>query len=264
MDHIVLDGNRAQRLSSAAASTCASGSNGAGFNASTPGCTACSFLHSASVRALCGTGFEWRGDQADIEGSVFEYNGDHGTQNMWSDGLTLLQSDSATVKNNLFTDNSDVDFICGGAQNATFENNYIAQIHQASFAGLMLDNFNGGVSGNFTGTMVSGNTVVCPGLLCDFAIELGPHPWYLSANLIGGTVTQNTATGGKFNINAEGAGTSSAHMLVTQNTIGTAPTSATFNCGSMPTTAFNVSPDSYVDVGSGPAATGSLTQHICP
>ncbi len=128
----------------------------------------------------------------------------------------------------------------------------------------MLDNFNGGTSGDFTGTTVTGNAIDCGAQQCDYAIELGPHPWYLSANLIGGTVSGNTAIGGKFNIDAEGAGTTASPMVVTQNTIGTAPTSASFLCGTKPTTAFNISPDSNVDVQSGPAATGSLTQHGCP
>jgi hypothetical protein len=264
IDHIILDGNRDTRLASAAAAQCASGNNGSGFNASTPACTGCSFLRSGSVRALCGTGFEWRGDQATVDGSVFSGNGDHATKNMWSDGLTIHQSDGAVIKNSRFIDNSDVGFIIGGGQNATIQNNYVAQVHQSSFAGLMLDNFNGGTSGNFTGTTVSDNVVACAGLRCDFAIELGPHPWYLSANIIGGTVTKNTAVGGKFNINAEGAGTVAAPTVVTQNTIGTAPSQASFNCGTRPTTAFNASPDSHVDVGAGPSPTGSLEFHICP
>ena len=266
LDHIVLDGDRDARLSSEAAATCASGTNnGAGFNASTSGCVACSFLYSASVRALCGTGFEWLGAGATIDHSVFEFNGDHATTNMWSDGLTLLQSDNAIVTNSRFIDNSDIGLICGGGQNAVFRNNYIAQVHQASFAALMLDNFNGTTSGNFTGATVSGNTVMCPGLLCDFAIELGPHPWYLSANLIGGTVKQNTVVGGKFNINAEGAGTAESPMVVTGNVLGDSPSVADFfGCGAHAATAFNVSPDSHVDVGAGPAATGNITQHLCP
>lgn len=264
LDHVVLDGNRAARLSSAAAATCASGTNGAGFNASTAGCTGCSFTRGISARALCGTGWEWSGDQATVTNSVFRENGAHTVQNMWSDGLTLLQSDGASVTASQFLDNSDVDLIFGGGTNATLQNNTVAHLAQASFAGLMLDNFNGGTSGDFTGTTVSSNSVSCGAQLCDFAIELGPHPWYLSANIIAGTVSGNTAVGGKFNINAEGAGTTAAPMTVTGNTIGAAPASATFLCGTRATTAFNVSPDSHVATGTGPAPTGSIAFHLCP
>jgi hypothetical protein len=264
LDRVVLDGNRVARLTSAAAATCASGSNGAGFNASTAGCTACSFTNGVSARALCGTGWEWRGDSATITNSVFRENGAHAVQNMWSDGLTLLQSNGAQVVGNGFLDNSDVDLIFGGGTNASVRNNSVRHLSQSSFAGLMLDNFNGGTSGDFTGTTVSSNVIACGAQQCDFAIELGPHAWYLSANLVGGSVTGNTANGGKFNLNAEGAGTIAAPMTVTANTLGAAPTSATFNCGAHATTSFNVSPDSHVDTGAGPAPTGSLTFHQCP
>jgi hypothetical protein len=264
LDRVVLDGNRGARLGSAAAATCASGSNGAGFNASTAGCTGCSFTNAGSARALCGTGWEWRGDNATITNSVFRENGAHTVQNMWSDGLTLLQSNGAQVVGNRFLDNSDVDLIFGGGTNATVSDNSVSHLAQSSFAGLMLDNFNGGTSGDFTGTTVSSNLIGCGAQQCDFAIELGPHPWYLSANLIGGTVTGNTAIGGKFNLNAEGAGTVVSPMTVTGNTLGPSPSSATFNCGAHATTSFNVSPDSHVDTGAGPAPTGSITVHGCP
>ncbi|MHB8876122.1 MAG: right-handed parallel beta-helix repeat-containing protein [Myxococcaceae bacterium] len=264
LDHLVLDGNRGQRLTSAAAGQCAAGNNGAGFNASTGGCTGCSFLRSGSARALCGTGFEWRGDQATVTGSVFRENGAHTVTNMWSDGLTLLQSDGARVTASRFVDNSDVDLIFGGGTNATVQNNRISHFAQATFAGLMLDNFNGSTSGDFTGTVVSGNSIECGALLCDFAIELGPHAWYQSANIIGGTVSGNSATGGKFGINVEGGGTVAQPMVVTGNTLGPSPSSATFLCGARACTAFNVSPDSHVDVQTGPAPTGAFQFHDCP
>ncbi|MBK7857716.1 MAG: hypothetical protein IPJ65_03615 [Archangiaceae bacterium] len=264
LDHVVLDGNRGARLGSAAAATCAGGSNGAGFNAGSGGCTRCAFTHGGSARALCGTGWEWTGDHATIRDCVFRDNGQHTATNMWSDGLTLLQSNGATVTGNMFVDNSDVDFIFGGGTGATVSDNFVSHLGQAAFAGLMLDNFNGGTSGDFTGTVVSGNFISCGAQLCDFAIELGPHPWYPSANIIGGTVSGNTAVGGKFNLNAEGAGTVAAPITVTGNTLGGSPASAHFNCGTRSSTAFNVSPDSHVSLGSGPAPTGSLTFHSCP
>jgi hypothetical protein len=264
VDHVVLDGNRGARLGSTAAATCAGGSNGAGFNASTAGCTGCSFTRGVSARALCGTGWEWRGDQATVTHSVFRENGAHTVQNMWSDGLTLLQSDGASVTDSTFVDNSDVDLIFGGGTNATVQNNTVSHIAQGSFAGLMLDNFNGGTSGDFTGTTVSSNVINCGAQQCDFAIDLGPHAWYLSANIIGGTVTANTAIGGKFNLQAEGAGTVASPMSVFANTLGSAPTSGAFQCGTRATTSFNISPDSHVATGAGPAPTGAITFHQCP
>ncbi len=262
LDRIVLDGNRAARLQSTAAATCAAGTNGAGFNAHSDNCVSCSFKRGMSARALCGTGWEWSGDGATIEDNVFYGNGDHNTKMMWSDGLTLLGSNNATVRGNQFVDNSDIDFICGGAQNAIFENNSVLHVLQSSFGGLMLDNFNGGTSGNFVGTMVKGNSINCNGLLCDFGIELGPHAWYLSQNIIGGTVTGNSVSGARIQINAEGAGTSANPMVVSGNILGPTPATAKYGCGQTRTaTAFNVSPDSFVTTTNG---TASFTYHVCP
>ncbi len=199
-----------------------------------------------------------------MRASVFRDNGDHTKQNMWSDGLTIHKSDGAVVEGCRFVDNSDVDLISGGGTSSSFKANFVQHNRQASFAGLMLDNFGGATSGDFTGAIVSGNTVLCGAQQCDFAVELGPHPWYLSPNVLGGTVTGNVVAGGKFNVNVEGGGTAQQPMVVTQNTIGPALSSATFNCGVRATTAFNVSPDSHVDVQGGPQATGAIAFHLCP
>jgi hypothetical protein len=258
----VIDGNRDARLASPAAATCAAGTNGAGFNAHSDNCAGCSMRRGMSARALCGTGWEWTGDKATIEGNVFYRNGDHTKKNMWSDGLTLLSSNGAVVRGNSFVDNSDVDFISGGAAGGTFESNSVLHVLQSSFAGLMLDNFGGATSGDFAGAVVKGNWINCQSQLCDFGIELGPHPWYLSANIKGGSVTGNSVSGARIQINAEGAGTVAQPIAVSGNALGPSPASAVFGCGqSRSATAFNVSPDSFVTTGD---ATAKFTFHGCP
>jgi hypothetical protein len=262
LDRIVIDGNRAARLASTAAATCASGTNGAGFNAHSDNCADCSFKRGVSARALCGSGWEWTGGNATVEDNLFYQNGDHNASYMWSDGLTLLFSDGAIVRNNHFVDNSDIDFISGGATNATFQNNQVLHALQGTYGGIMLDNFNGGTPGKFQGTMVSGNVINCGNLLCDFGIELGPHPWYPSANIEGGTVMGNTVVGAKIQINAEGAGTAAAPMVVTGNTVGASPANARFGCNqNRGATAFNVSPDSFVTTTD---STARFVFHDCP
>jgi hypothetical protein len=262
VDRIVMDGNRTARLTSTAAATCAGGTNGAGFNAHSDNCQGCSFVRGVSARALCGSGWEWVGEQATIANNVFIQNGDHNKNMMWADGLTLLGSNGASVRNNHFVDNSDIDFICGGATNAVFENNVVTHSMQATFAGIMLDNFNGGTSGNFIGTVVRGNTIGCGDALCDFGMVLGPHAWYLSANIQGGTVTGNTIVGARIQINAEGAGTAANPMVASGNTLGPTVTSAKYWCGQThPATPFNVSPDSFVTTSD---ATGRFSYHVCP
>jgi parallel beta helix pectate lyase-like protein len=220
LDHIVIDGNRSGRVGSAAHQQCLAGQNRWGFNA-VASCTDCSFTNSVSVGALCGTGFEWVGDGATITNSLFAANGDHYSPPTWADGLTLGQSNRAVVVNNDFTDNSDIGFIFGGGQNAQVRNNRIVQARMPAFAGFMMDNFNGSSSGDFTGTIVSGNTVTCDD--CSFGMNLGPHPWYQPLrNIVGGTVTGNTVRGGKITLNVDGAGVSGNPITVFGNDLGPA------------------------------------------
>jgi hypothetical protein len=261
--HLVLNGNRAARLGSSAAATCASGNNRKGFNAIARG-DGHTFSYNASINTLCGTGMEWAGHSATLVGNLFENNGDHTKTNMWSDGLTIHATNSSTVTGNLLRNNSDVDLIIGGGTDSTVSGNTIEHSTQAAFAGLMLDNFNGGTSGDFQGTTVSGNTVSCGPQLCDFAVNLGPHPWYLSANTIGGEVTANNISGGKINLNIDGAGTAAHPVKVHQNTLGTAPASASFSCGVRVTSSYNIGPDSVVDLAGDPTPHTSYTWHICP
>jgi hypothetical protein len=257
LDHVVVDGNRAARLGSAAANACASGNNGEGINIGS-NCASCAFKASVSARAVCGSGFEHDGDGLVVDDADFFGNGDHDTQNMWSDGLTIHKSDAAQVKNSRFVDNSDVGFISGGGVNAVYTNNTAQQLVQASFAAMMLDNFNSAALGDFTGATLTNNVVYCP-VPCHFGIELGPHPWYASPNIKGGTVTGNVVVGAFIQINAQGAGTAGQPTVIDGNTLGASPTHATFLCGNVNgLTSLNVSAESVVDLKGG-TATGSIS-----
>lgn len=87
IDHIIIDGNRANRLHSLAAQKCASGTdNQMGLNANIQACLNCGFVFSATINALCGSGLQWIGADCTIKSSYVANNGDHFTQNMWSDG----------------------------------------------------------------------------------------------------------------------------------------------------------------------------------
>jgi hypothetical protein len=267
LDHLVLDGNRAARLGSTAAAQCAAGNNRYGFNARMSDCASCRFTSSVSRNALCGSGLEFRGHDAVITGNVFRANGQNAVNNMWSDGLTVHYSDRATIADNLFVDNSDVALILGGGRGAVVRNNSISQPGQVVFAGLMLDNFNGGTPGDFTGAVVSGNTIDCTAARnCHFGIELGPHPWYLSTSILAGDVHGNTVTAARQGINVEGAGTAAAPLLLYGNTVGgSAPGSARFNCGAHSTSDFNINTaDSVVNRNGETSPTTSFAWHSCP
>jgi hypothetical protein len=257
LDHVVVDGNRTARLGTTAATSCAAGQNGDGINIGA-NCASCTIRGTVSARAVCGSGLEWDGDGVSVDNSDFFGNGDHATQNMWSDGLTIHKSDNAKVTASRFVDNSDVGFISGGGVNAEYTGNTAQQLRQSAFAAIMLDNFNNPALGDFTGTTLSNNVVYCP-VACHFGIELGPHPWYASPNIKGGTVTNNNVTGGNIQINAQGAGTSAAPTVISNNTLGPTPASATFLCGNVKgLSALNVSAESVVDLKGG-TATGAIS-----
>ncbi|MBL8918254.1 MAG: hypothetical protein JNJ54_05300 [Myxococcaceae bacterium] len=263
LDHLVIDGNRAARLGSTSARVCAGGHNRAGFNATAQECVDCGFLHSASINALCGSALEWRGAGASIIGSTFRDNGDNSRHMMWADGLTLLQSDGAVVRNNEFIDNSDIGFISGGARYGHFVHNVVKQSRQLAFGGLMLDNFNGTTHGVFTGAVLAENSVDCTNQQCNYGIVLGPHAWYPSANTRGGEVRGNVVRGAKLGIVASGAGTPDAPLVLFGNDVSGSPSSARFTCGVRQSANLVISPGSVVDTrGESGAARFSVTN--CP
>lgn len=252
-EHIVLDGNRVARIGSNSYKACKAGKNVFGFNAKASNCKSCSFNYSASINALCGTGFEWRGDDANIYHSIFLGNGDHFDTRVWSDGLTLLQSNNAMVMDNQFIDNSDVGFIIGGGKNAQIKHNVIRQQAMTAYAGMMLDNFNGGTSGDFSGAVVSSNNIQCDQGKCLYGMNLGPHAWYQSSNITGGSVVENVISGGVIALNVDGAGTATDPIYISGNTLATEKTPNipdTPACKKLHSTTFSVSSDSQLRINS--------------
>ena len=263
LEHLVLDGNRSARLGSAAASTCAGGNNRVGFNATAQTCVDCAFHSSASINALCGSGFEWVGDGASIINSTFRDNGENARHMMWSDGLTLLQSDDAVVRNNEFIDNSDIGFISGGARNGVFIDNVVQQSRQLAFGGIMIDNFNGNTHGDFSGAVLKGNRVDCTQRQCDYGIVV-PHAWYPSSNIRGGELSGNTVVNAKMGLVVSGAGTGDAPVVIFGNSISGSPASATFLCGSRRSANYVISPDSVVDTRGDPTPFARFPVTDCP
>ncbi len=232
LDHIILDGNRSGRVRSEAWNRCAAGPdfdpqkfNRWGFNGQVDHVDHVTFTNSASVNAVCGTGFEWFGNSAIIKFNNFIGNGDHGIPNdsstffLWADGLTLMQSDDAFVENNRFIDGSDIGFIVGGAQRASIQNNVITQLGATAFAGFMMDNFTDGdtlqnkTTGNFENTIIAHNIVTCsPFDNCSYAVNIGDHPWVAGApSITGGTFRDNIVSGGFAALNVDGATGISIH-----------------------------------------------------
>jgi hypothetical protein len=252
LEHLVIDGNRAARLQSAAAAACAAGNNRQGYNASLEGCRDCALLDLVSLNALCGTGFEWTGARARIELSTFDQNGDSSRRNLWADGLTALYVPESVIVDNVFTDNSDIGLIVGHAPRSLIARNRIVQQRQHAFAGLMLDNFNSGdlaVRGDFRGATITGNTVDCGAFRCGFGINLGPHAWYDSPSIVGGEVLGNRVTGANVGINIDGAGTTTSPIAVYGNTVHMVSETGPFPLcnGVHETSAMDIADDSVVN-----------------
>jgi len=117
-----------------------------------------------------------------------------------------------------------------------------------AFAGIMMDNFNGATSGDFSNFVLQNNVVDCANR-CHYGIEVGPRAWYQPpSNILGGTVMGNSITGASFLINVDGGGTSSQPVSVYQNTYGVFTPNVEFLCGkTYPGTFINISPDSFVN-----------------
>jgi len=252
LEHLVLDGNRAERAASVAARSCVNGDNTYGFNASVLECEGCRLEDLVSRHAVCGTGMVWIGANATIERSAFVSNGDSVTRSLWADGLTLLSAPRSTIRENTFEDNSDVALIIGYGVDSRVEHNTIQQRTQPAFAGLMLHTFNSNdrtSSGDFRGAVIANNTIDCGAQLCTFGIQVGPRPWDSSANIVGGELHDNIVKGAKIGINVDGAGDRDAPTAIFSNHVEAAPPGAYFATCTQPIPAawMNIAPTSLVD-----------------
>mgnify|MGYP001481133240 CR=1 FL=1 len=222
------------------------------------------------MQALCGTGLEWTGRGAWVVNASFLGNGAHFDRHTqqedhsWSDGLTLDSGPGAVVDTSWFVDNSDVNLIIGGGTGARITNNRVWMTGNAAFAGIMLDNFNSNPNSDFTGALVTNNTVRCQ-QRCHFGIELGPHPWYNSANIFGGLVTGNTVSGAGVLLNVDGAGTAAQPFTVFNNTLaGPCAPGIEFLCRKTLCQVYNIAPDSVVDRRGDPTPASAIPWAGCP
>jgi hypothetical protein len=204
------------------------------------------------MHAVCGTGLEYTGTNFTVDRSMFLLNGDHfgrtssSDAHSWSDGLTLDSGPGAVITNNLFQDGSDINFIVGGGMGARIAGNTVRMVANGCFGGFMLDNFNSNPNSNFVGALVTNNTILCGGR-CHFGVELGPHPWYESTNIFGGTVTGNTISGAAVCLNLGGAGAAGSPFVVYGNALSGAQSGVDFLCGKSYSSLYNIAPDSVVD-----------------
>jgi hypothetical protein len=184
IDHMVVNGNRQNRGGTLSAAKCQATpiQNSFGFNAMLQ-CSGCTLQDSVSMNALCGTGFLVNTPATNITvvRNTFAFNGVHNVNQLWSDGLTVLDADHSQFVGNRFVNNSDVDFIFGGCPGCTIKKNTIehtAEPSGGSFAALMIQKWPG-TSGNYDGVDVSENSIDCgPNRDCGSGLYIGSESWY--------------------------------------------------------------------------------------
>lgn len=168
-------------------------------------------------------------------------NGTHNVQQMWSDGITIQDTDGARVEGNHFLDNTDVQLIFGGCRNCIIRANTFRHSNafsHASFAELMLHAWPN-TSGDFTGTITSLNDIDCNrAKRCGYGIMIGGEPWY-PALTFGGTILNNRVANALLALNVDKL---TGPMTITGNVIKRSGGIANSDCGRKTWPAINISP----------------------
>jgi len=130
-----------------------------------------------SFRAVCGSAMTV-GDSSDfiIYQSLFYDNGRQpedadGIAGLWSDGLTVFKCVNATIRDNDFWDNTDVDLGVNGGSKCAVYRNTITHSSKYAFAGMVIGD------PSRSGGEFSNNVVTSGFDLLGFGIIVGCHPW---------------------------------------------------------------------------------------
>ena len=203
-------------------------------------------------------------DRVTVEENVVGPNGDHDSDEIWSDGVTIHDSAFTSVSRNLFVDNTDVQLILGGCRNCRIENNEFRhgpRFSSASFAELMLQAWPS-TSGRFDATAVRANRIDCSvGARCGYGIMLGSAPWY-SGPVSGGVVADNSIANAMIGLNIDSL---SGPMQIRDNSVTASGGRFASECGDRLWPAINVSPNSrrFVRGNVADVASGSLSTSGC-
>jgi hypothetical protein len=271
LDHIILDGNRANRHFTG---------DRFDLNARIPN-NQVKIFYIASINAFAGTGLGLNGansNNAVVAYNLFENNGQNGVngscnnaggQKTCSDGLTYVaQGENAVIVYNTFRNNTDVDLIVSGVKNGNIQFNTIenSDPQRVAYAGLMLNSFNVGTDYDSAQSDFSYNTINCHNGLCGFGIEIGGNPWLnQGAAVMGGYFHHNTVTGARQAMNVSGAGTSQFPVILQKNTL-SIPQSFKIPCNNnvfWQTTILNINPGDVVTHDQPPNSTNTWKNTNC-
>jgi hypothetical protein len=191
LDHLVVDGNRAARLTTPSADQCRAGDNQYGVNADIRSCTSCFVTGSVFDDALCGTGLHvWN---VHVVNSLFADNGTHTNDMLWADGLTAGFCHGTYTVNNDFIDNTDVGLIFGSGNDCVGRGNTIQHTGDPSKGSIVaMSIFTWFTTGPYFGSDFAYNDIDCNGQ-CGVGLGLGsdgamgPHSTFIE----GGSVHDN-------------------------------------------------------------------------
>jgi hypothetical protein len=159
-----------------------------------------------SAGAVCGAGMTV-GASSDFEiyGSWFYDNGRqpedaHNIAGFWADGLTVFQCVNATIRDNDFWDNTDVDLGVNGGSKCAVYRNTITHSYQYAFAGLVAGD------PSRSGGEFSDNRVSSGYNLLGFGILVGCHPFSQCGGGYASSVAvyNNTVSGAVVNLAIDG------------------------------------------------------------
>ena len=223
LDHIVIDGNKNQRMASPEAAACSSGNNALGMNLHADS-NSLALIGMSSVNALCGSGAEIIGSDLNVINSYFVNNGIHNISNLWSDGMTILNTSNANILNDVFIDNTDVDLIFGACLNCNISQNRVihsAEFASSSYAAMMFQAWPGG-SGDYSGSVIQDNFIDCGNFRCGYGLLIGSLPWY-QASAMGGLYLNNTIQGAQVGLLINDATDSAKPVLIGPNNVSSSP-----------------------------------------
>jgi hypothetical protein len=166
-----------------------------------------------STGAVCGSAMTIGGSSSfEIYRSSFYDNGRQpeeagGITGLWSDGLNVFGCTNATIRDNFFWDNTDVDLGVNGGTGCAVYRNAITHSWKYAFAGLVIgDPTRSG--GEFSDNLISSDYN-----LLGFGIIIGCHPWSQCRGGYASSVSvyRNYASGAVVNLAVDGLNGGSIH-----------------------------------------------------
>jgi parallel beta helix pectate lyase-like protein len=176
-----------------------------------------------SMRAVCGSGMTvGNSSRFEIDNSWFYDNGlqpedADGVPGLWSDGLNVFNCAGATIRDNAFWDNTDVDLGVNGGPGCSVYRNTIEHFAAYAFAGLVVGD------PTRSGGEFSHNKITSAPDRLGFGLVVGCHPWFQCGGGYATAVSvhDNVVSGAVINLVVDGVNGGSVQNNVLRDAQGT-------------------------------------------